>query len=37
MSIVLSGGVLEMRCAYAQRTEGMYPDGQIRDVLMKGL
>jgi len=37
MSIVFSGGVLEMRCAYAQRTEGMYSDGAIRDVLMKGL
>lgn len=37
MSIAFSGGVLEMRCAYAHRTEGMYSDGQIRDVLMKGL
>lgn len=37
MSIAFSGGVLEMRCAYAQRTDGMYSDGQIRDVLMKGL
>lgn len=37
MAIVFSGGVLEMRCAYAQHTTGMYSDGQIRDVLMKGL
>ncbi len=37
MSIAFSGGVLDMRCAYAQRTEGMYSDGQIREVLMKGL
>lgn len=37
MSISFSDGVLAMRCAYAQRTDGMYSDGQIRDVLMKGL
>ena len=37
MSIGFSGGVLDMRCAYAQRTEGMFSDGQIREVLMKGL
>jgi len=37
MSIAFSGGVLEMHCAYAQRTDGMYSDGAIRDVLMKGL
>lgn len=37
MSIAFSSGVLEMRCAYAQRTDGMYSDGQIREFLMKGL
>ena len=37
MGISFSGGVLDMRCAYAQRTDGMFSDGQIRDVLMKGL
>jgi len=37
MSISFANGVLDMRCAYAQRTDGMYSDGQIRDVLMKGL
>lgn len=37
MSIAFLGGVLEMRCAYAHRTDGMYSDGHIREVLMKGL
>ncbi|MGE0420832.1 MAG: hypothetical protein AB7O88_01130 [Reyranellaceae bacterium] len=37
MAISFSGGVLDMRCAYARRTDGMFSDGQIRDVLMKGL
>jgi hypothetical protein len=37
MSISFDGGVLEMHCAYAQRTEGMYSDGQIREVLMAKL
>jgi hypothetical protein len=37
MSIAFANGVLDMRCAYAKRTDGMYSDGQIRDVLMKGL
>ena len=37
MGISFTGGVLEMRCAYAKRTDGMYSDGQIREVLMKGL
>ena len=37
MKIGFSGGVLEMHCAYAQRTEGMFSDNEIRGVLMKGL
>ena len=37
MKIAFGGGVLEMRCAYALRTDGMYSDNEIRDVLMKGL
>jgi hypothetical protein len=37
MSISFQGGVLEMHCAYALRTDGMYSDNEIRDVLMKGL
>jgi hypothetical protein len=37
MKIGFSGGVLEMQCAYALRTEGMYSDGDIRQVLLKGL
>lgn len=37
MKISFGGGVLEMHCAYAQRTEGMYSDNQIREVLMQGL
>ena len=37
MCISFANGVLDMHCAYAQRTDGMYSDNQIRDVLMKGL
>lgn len=37
MSIAFQNGVLEMHCAYALRTEGMYSDSAIREVLMKGL
>ena len=37
MKISFGGGVLEMRCAYALRTDGMYSDNEIREVLMKGL
>ena len=37
MLISFSGGVLEMHCAYAQRTDGMFSDNEIRDVLMQGL
>jgi hypothetical protein len=37
MKMALEGGVLEMRCAYALRTEGMFSDGAIRELLMKHL
>jgi hypothetical protein len=37
MKIDFAGGVLEMHCAYAQRTDGMFSDHDIRGVLMKGL
>jgi hypothetical protein len=30
MSIAFDNGVLEMRCAYALRTDAMYSDGEIR-------
>ena len=30
-------GVLEMACAYALRTDGMFGDGEIRELLMKKL
>jgi len=37
MSISFAQGVLEMHCAYALRTDGMFSDGQIREVLMAKL
>lgn len=37
MQITFDGGVLEMHCAYALGTGGMYPDGEIRELLMKKL
>jgi hypothetical protein len=37
MSIAFEGGILEMHCAYALRTDGMYSDNAIRELLMKGL
>ena len=37
MQIRLQGGVLEMHCAYALRTDGMFSDGEIRQVLEQGL
>jgi len=37
MSMTLDGGILEMHCAYALRTEGMFSDGAIRELLMKHL
>ena len=37
MSLDFSGGTLEMHCAYALRTDGMFSDGEIRELLMKKL
>src|SRR5262245_29219227 len=37
MKIGFDGGVLEMHCAYALRTDGMYSDNEIREVLMSKL
>jgi hypothetical protein len=37
MKIDFANGVLEMHCAYAQRTDGMFSDNEIRGVLMKSL
>ncbi|MEO7716139.1 MAG: hypothetical protein ABIY70_08045 [Capsulimonas sp.] len=37
MRISFEGGVLEMHCAYALRTDGMFSDTEIRDVLLAGL
>lgn len=37
MKISFSGGVLEMHLAYALRTDGMYSDNEIREVISKGL
>ena len=37
MSITFENGVLEMHCAYALRTDGMYGDAEIRELLMKKL
>ena len=37
MKLTFDGGVLEMHCAYAQRTEGMFSDSQIRELLVNKL
>jgi len=37
MKIAFSGGVLEMHCAYALRTDGMFGDNEIKKVLTDGL
>jgi hypothetical protein len=37
MSMTFEGGVLEMHCAYALRTEGMFSDNEIRTLLMDKL
>ena|ERR1051326_8781340 len=37
MSMTFGDGVLEMHCAYAQRTDGMYSDNEIRSLLEKNL
>jgi hypothetical protein len=37
MHIAFDGGVLEMHCAYAHATDGMFSDSEIRKVLENGL
>jgi hypothetical protein len=37
MRLTFDDGVLEMHCAYAQRTDGMHSDNAIREVLMQRL
>ncbi len=37
MSMTFDGGVLEMHCAYALRTDGMFGDGEIRELLVRKL
>ena len=37
MKMTFDGGVLEMYCAYALRTDGMYSDNEIRELLVKKL
>ena len=37
MTMSFAGGVLEMHCAYALRTDGMFSDSEIQRVLEKGL
>lgn len=37
MQISFTGGVLEMHCAYALGTEGMFSDNEIRATLEQGL
>jgi hypothetical protein len=37
MKLSFDGGVLEMHCAYALRTDGMYNDNEIRELLIKKL
>ena len=37
MHIGFKDGVLEMHCAYALRTDGMFSDGEIRELLVKNL
>jgi hypothetical protein len=37
MSLTFADGVLEMHCNYAQRTDGMFSDNEIRSLLEKNL
>ena len=37
MQISFKGGVLEMHCAYARGADGMFSDGEIRELLVKNL
>ena len=37
MQMKFEDGVLDMHCAYALRTDGMHIDGEIRELLVRGL
>ena len=37
MQMTFKDGVLDMHCAYALRTDGMHSDGEIRELLVRGL
>ena len=37
MKLAFENGVLEMRCAYALKTDGMYSDNEIRELLVAKL
>ena len=37
MSLTFADGVLEMHCAYALRTDGMFSDNEIRELLTQKL
>ena len=37
MKLSFDGGILEMHCAYALRTDGMFSDNEIRELLVKKL
>jgi len=37
MSMTFADGTLEMHCAYAQRTDGMFNDNEIRELLIQKL
>jgi hypothetical protein len=37
MKLSFTAGILDMHCAYALRTDGMYSDGEIRELLLKVL
>ncbi len=37
MSISFAGGVLEMRCAYGLRLDGVYQENEIKKVIEDGL
>jgi hypothetical protein len=37
MKMTFDGGVLEMHCAYAMKTDGMYSDNEIRELLVAKL
>ena len=37
MKLAFDGGVLEMHCAYALRTDGMFGDNEIQKVIENGL